>query len=202
MKLKIEKLRIPLSRIAAIVGLFFICSTNSYWETKNETISFLLFFLGIILVAVASLGRMWCSLYIAGYKDKELITNGPYSLCRNPLYFFSMVGVVGVGFSTETIIFPLIFLILFSIYYPFVIKSEERGLESSFGIAFEEYKQKVSSFFPRLSSFEEPAQYTVNPMVYRRHIFSALWFIWIVGILEVLEGLREIGFLGHLWLLY
>jgi hypothetical protein len=49
MKSKIEKIRIPLSRIAA----------------------------------VASLGRMWCSLYIAGSKDKELITNGPYSLCRN-----------------------------------------------------------------------------------------------------------------------
>jgi len=202
MKIKIEKLRIPLSRIAAIVGLFFICSTNSYWETANELISFVLFFLGVILVAVASLGRMWCSLYIAGYKDKELVTKGPYSLCRNPLYFFSMVGVLGVGFSTETFIFPLIFLILFSIYYPFVIKSEESKLESSFGVVFEEYKRNVPSFFPRFSSFEEPPQYTVNPLVYRRHIFSALWFIWIVGILEVIEGLREIGFLGHLWALY
>lgn len=202
MKIKIEKLRMPLSRIAATAGLFFICGTNSYWETKNEIISFLLFFLGVILVAVASLGRMWCSLYIAGYKDKELVTNGPYSLCRNPLYFFSMVGVVGVGFSTETFIFPLIFLILFSIYYPFVIRSEERRLEDSFGAAFEEYKRKVPSFFPCLSSLEEPDQYTVNPIVYRRHIFSALWFIWIVGILEVIEGLREIGVLSHLWTLY
>jgi len=202
MKSKIEKLRIPLSRVAVAVGLFFLCSTASYWETKNEMISSSLFFLGIILVAVAALGRMWCSLYIAGYKNKELITNGPYSLCRNPLYFFSMAGAVGVGFSTETFIFPLAFIILFSIYYPFVIKGEEKRLEHSFGVVFEEYKKKVPAFFPSLLSFEEPAQYTVNPIVYRQHIFSALWFIWIVGILEVVKGLREIGFLVNLWVLY
>jgi len=70
------------------------------------------------------------------------------------------------------------------------------------GGAFEEYKRRVPSFFPRFSSFEEPVQYTVNPKVYTRHIFSALWFVWIVGILEVIEGLREIGFLGHLWTIY
>ena len=202
MKFKIEKLRIPLSRISAGLLLYFLFTTKSYWETKNETISFFLFFWGVILVAVASLGRMWCSLYIAGYKDSKLITKGPYSLCRNPLYFFSLIGAVGVGFATETITFPLIFLILFSIYYPFVIKSEESRLKNSFGDIFEEYKRNVPSFFPRFSSFDEPTQYTVNPLVYRRHIFSALWFIWIVGILEVIEGLREIGFLGHLWILY
>lgn len=202
MKLASEQLRIPLSRIAAIVGLFVICSTNSYWDTTNELISSVYFCLGVILVAVASLGRMWCSVYIAGYKNNELVTCGPYSLCRNPLYLFSMVGVVGVGFSTETLVLPLCGLLLFAIYYPFVIKSEERRLESRFGVAFKEYKRKVPSFLPRLSSFEEPAQYTVNPIIYRRHMVSALWFVWLVGILEVIEGLKEAGVLGHLWTLY
>ena len=201
-KLKVEKLRIPLSRVGVAVGLFFLCSTTSYWETQNEIISFVLFFLGVTLVAVASLGRMWCSLYIAGYKDKKLITDGPYSLCRNPLYFFSMVGVLGVGFATETFGFPLIFLVLFSIYYPIVIKSEEKRLEHLFGPDFEEYKKKIPAFIPSRSFFTEPTQYTVNPVVYRRHIFSALWFVWIVGILEFIEGLREIGCLGSLWTIY
>jgi len=39
MKSKSEKYRIVLSRIAAAIGLFFLCSTQNYWETKNETIT-------------------------------------------------------------------------------------------------------------------------------------------------------------------
>jgi steroid 5-alpha reductase family enzyme len=165
-------------------------------------LTFLLFFIGIIFVAIASLGRMWCSLYIAGYKDNKLITKGPYSICRNPLYFFSMIGVVGIGCATETFTFPIAFIVLFAVYYPFVIKSEERRLKQHFGDEFEEYTKKVPSFFPRFSAFEEPENYVVNPIVYRKHIFSALWFIWIIGILEVIEGLQETGLFAHLFLFY
>jgi protein-S-isoprenylcysteine O-methyltransferase Ste14 len=44
------------------------------------------------LAAMIASHRLWCSLYISGYKNSQLITSGPYSLCRNPLYFFSFVG--------------------------------------------------------------------------------------------------------------
>ncbi len=202
MKFKFEEFRITLTRIAGAIVLFFFFSTQSYWETKNIIITYLLFFLGIILVAIASLGRMWCSLYIAGYKDSKLITEGPYSLCRNPLYFFSMIGVIGIGCATKTFTIPILFIILFSSYYRFVIKSEETRLKHLFGAVFEEYAKTVPAFFPSFSTFYEPDNYNVKPSVYRRHIFSALWFIWIVGIIEVIEGMKELGFLKALWSLY
>ena len=202
MPFNVEKYRILISRMAAVIVLFLIFTCKSGWETENEMITFLLFVVGIFLVGIASLGRMWCSLYIAGYKDEQLITKGPYSLCRNPLYFFSMIGVLGIGFCTETLTFPFVFAVLFSLYYPLVIKSEEKRLRSIFGHAFEQYTQEVPAFFPKLSSFEEPETYQVNPLVFRIHIFSALWFVWIAGILEVIEGLREIRVLDALWTLY
>jgi hypothetical protein len=161
-----------------------------------------LFCTGLIFVAIASLGRMWCSLYIAGYKDDKLVTEGPYSICRNPLYFFSMVGVIGIGCATETFAFPIVFILLFALYYPFVIKSEEKRLKQLFGVAFDEYTKRVPAFFPRFSTFSEPKEYLVKPAVYRNHIFSALWFVWLVGALEVIEGLREIGLLSSIWSLY
>ena len=202
MSFNVEKYRILISRIAAAIVLFFIFACESRWETENEIFTLILFVIGIVLVGIASLGRMWCSLYVAGYKDEQLITKGPYSLCRNPLYFFSMVGVLGIGFCTETLTFPIVFILLFSGYYPFVIKSEEKRLQSMFGSAFEKYTQKIPGFFPKVSTFEEPKTYQVNPVVYRIHIFSALWFVWSVGILEVIEGLREIGLLNALWSVY
>ncbi|MFZ5563563.1 MAG: methyltransferase family protein [Thermodesulfobacteriota bacterium] len=202
MTFNFEKYRMALSRISAAATLFFFFTTQSRWETENETLTFLLFLTGIILVAIASLGRMWCSLYIAGYKDSKLITQGPYSICRNPLYFFSLVGAVGVGFATETLTFPIIFILLFTAYYGFVIKSEEARLKTLFGSDFEEYAKKVPAFFPKFSTFTEPESYTVKPAVYRQHIFSALWFIWAVGILEVIEGLKDLGLLPSFWSVY
>lgn len=202
MLFNVEKYRILISRLAAVIVFFFIVAGKSRWEAENEVFTFILFVIGIALVGIGSLGRMWCSLYIAGYKDEQLITKGPYSLCRNPLYFFSMVGVLGIGFCTETLTFPILFIILFSCYYPFVIKSEEKRLLAIFGSEFEKYNQKIPAFFPNNSTFEEPETYVVNPLVYRIHIFSALWFVWIVGILEVIEGLREIGLFKALWRVY
>lgn len=199
---KHEKYRFILSRIAALVVLFFLFTTQSLWETKSEVLTFSLFFIGVILVGIASLGRMWCSLYIAGYKDDTLVTEGPYSICRNPLYLFSMIGLLGIGCATETLTFPIIFILLFAIYYPFVIKSEEKRLKQLFGDSFGQYTKRVPAFFPRFSSFSEPKNYLVKPSVYRKHIFSALWFVWLVGVLELIEGLREIGLLSALWSIY
>lgn len=202
MQFNYEKNRILLTRIAAALFLFLFFTGGSYWETKSEFLAALLFFTGAILVAIASLGRMWCSLYIAGYKDDRLVKTGPYSLCRNPLYFFSMIGAVGVGCATETLTFPILLLVIFASYYGFVIRSEEARLREQFGVEFEEYVKTVPSFFPRLTTFVEPESYMVKPIVFRNHMFSALWFIWAIGILEVFEAIKEIGILAPLWRLY
>ncbi|WP_419655920.1 nickel-cobalt-cadmium resistance protein [Desulfosarcina variabilis str. Montpellier] len=180
----------------------FPFTTQSLWETKNEVLTVFLFFIGMILVGIASLGRMWCSLYIAGYKDDKLVVQGPYSICRNPLYFFSMIGTLGIGFATETLTFPILFILMFALYYPFVIKSEEKRLKQLFGASFEQYTQSVPAFFPKFSNFSEPKDYLVKPSVYRKHIFSALWFVWIVGVLELIEGLREIGLFPSFWSIF
>ncbi len=199
---KFEQYRIIFSRIAAVAIIIFLFTTQSIWETKNETITFIMFLIGMILVGIASLGRMWCSLYIAGYKDDKLVTEGPYSICRNPLYFFSMIGLLGIGCATETFTFPIVFILLFALYYPFVINSEEKRLRLLFGESFDKYRKKISTFFPSFATFSEPKNYLVKPAVYRKHIFSALWFVWLVGVLEAIEGLREIGVLSSFWILY
>ena len=85
-----------------------ITVSSSAWEIKAPFFNTILFFIGIILVGIASLGRLWCSLYIAGYKTDNLVTEGPYSMCGNPLYFFSFIGALGIGFASETLLVPVI----------------------------------------------------------------------------------------------
>jgi protein-S-isoprenylcysteine O-methyltransferase Ste14 len=201
-KTKFERARILSTRIAVAIGFIVICFSTSHWDRTHHSVSVLLFLAGLVLVAIASLGRMWCSLYIAGYKDRKLVTDGPYSLCRNPLYFFSMLGALGIALATETFTFPLVVIVLFALYYPQIIKREETRLRQMFGTKFDEYTQRTPAFFPRTKSFSEPESYDVQPSVYRKHIFSALWFIWIVGILELHEGLIEAGLVTPLWSFY
>ena len=177
MKTRYEKLRLPLSRAASAVAVFFLLFTSSRWEGREPMVTTALFTLGMVLVAIGSLGRMWCSVYIAGYKDRTLIPQGPYSVCRNPLYFFSTFDARGVGCCTETIPFPLAFLALMIVYYPLVIRKEERRLREYFGRDFDEYAQRVPVYFPRFSLLTEPETYTMKPTAYRRHMFSALWFV-------------------------
>ena len=153
----------------------------------------------MFLVAIGSLGRMWCSVYIAGYKDRALIMLGPYSMTRNPLYFFSVVGALGVGFCTETFSFPLLFLAVMVLYYPLVVREEERRLRELFGSDFDDYARRVPAFLPDFTLFSEPETYVVKPVVYRRHMFSALWFVWIVGLIELAEGLKEMGWIPTSW---
>jgi protein-S-isoprenylcysteine O-methyltransferase Ste14 len=197
----VEKTRIPLTRVFAVILLTIIIFSFSAWE-RISFVSNLFFLIGCILVGIASLGRLWCSLYIGGYKNTTLVTSGPYSISRNPLYFFSMIGGAGVGLATETLLIPVFIVILFLVYYPGVIRSEERRLLSLHGGRFEAYHRNTPAFFPKLSLLQEPETYTVNPRIFKRNIFRALWFIWLVGILEIIEAFHETGILPTYFRIY
>jgi len=170
----------------AVLVLF----SQSYWEQKR-IISDTFFLIGVILVGIATVGRLWCLLYISGYKTETLITTGPYSACRNPLYFFSLLGGVGVGLASETLTIPLVILIGFALYYPFVIRAEEKKLHRLHEKDFESYMNSTPRFIPSFRGLKEPQEYVVRPRVFRKGLFDALWFVWLVGVLELVEALHE-----------
>jgi len=197
-----EKLRIRISQIFAGLLVVLICISSSLWEDKAPFVTTVLFLLGAVLVGIASLGRLWCSVYIAGYKTDHLVTQGPYSMCRNPLYFFSLLGALGVGLASETLLIPFVILIAFVGYYPLVIKSEEAELIRLHKSEFEIYLKEVPRFFPKISLLKEPEEYIVKPIVFKRHMFSAIWFIWFMGIIEIIEELHELKVLPTIFKIY
>jgi len=180
------------------VGLLFV---GSKWENK-PLIGTLLFFAACILVGIASLGRLWCALYISGYKDNTLVMAGPYSLCRNPLYFFSLLGAIGVALATKTLAIPLFALMLFSVYYPLVIRSEEMRLAAIHKEKFISYRQTTPAFIPKRSAFKEPDEYNVRPVIFRKNLMDAIWFIWLVGILDLISVLHQTDIIPVLFSVY
>ena len=197
----IEKIRIPLSRALVVFSCILLMVSRSGWEDIS-ILSNLFFLIGCILVGIGSLGRLWCSLYIAGYKNSRLITTGPYSISRNPLYFFSFIGAIGIGFTTETLLFVILAILFFGLCYPAVIHSEEQRLLDLHVEKYEAYCKETPAFFPRWSLLKEPDTYTVNPKIFKKNAFGALWFVWMVGIIEIIEGLHEAGILSAVIKLY
>ena len=196
-----KKRRILFTRVfAAALGVLLLFS-SSRWEAV-ELYSTIIFAVGAVMVGVATVGRLWCNLYICGRKSSELITVGPYSMCRNPLYFFSLIGAVGVGLTTETISIAVLLLIVFSIYYPFVIRSEEKHLAEMHGPRYQQYRQNTPSFVPSLRRFNEPDEYIVKAALFRKSLFDAMWFVWLIGILEIIEALHEAQILPVYFRLY
>lgn len=198
----IERLRIPLSRcyLAGVVGLIVV--SDSAWTARGPAVGTVLFCLGVFLAGLGAMGRLWCSLYIGGRKSKTLVTDGPYSLCRNPLYLFSLAGGLGVALSSETLAIPGMMALGFGVFYPLVIRAEERKLQGRHGAPFEQYLRRVPRFIPRLSGFHEPQQCTVNPVLFRKSLASALWFVWLVAAMEMVKLLHTLGVLPVWFSLY
>jgi protein-S-isoprenylcysteine O-methyltransferase Ste14 len=184
--------RLLVSRLFGVTILFMLAFGTSYW-TMDPMLDEVLFLAGVLLAVVGFCGRLWCHSYIAGRKKKVLVMEGPYSLCRHPLYFFSFVGGIGLGLCTETFSAALLFALAFAMYYPQAIRGEETFLSDNFP-EYEEYRQRVPLFFPSWSNFVE-GEGSVSVCAFRREIVAAGGFLLCIGIFEMVETLHHANIL-------
>lgn len=156
----------------ALIGIILFTRTT----IENELMKIVLDKAGLLLITLGALGRIWTYMYIAGYKITTLVQEGPYSTVRNPLFFFSFLGTVGIALATENIIFMVLIIMLFLIYYPFVILHEEEELKDIHKENFFKYAQNTPRFLPRFSRLTQPIKYEVNAKVFNRIFVSVIWF--------------------------
>jgi protein-S-isoprenylcysteine O-methyltransferase Ste14 len=151
--------------------------------------------LGYACLVVATFGRVWCLTYIGGYKRAQIITEGPYSVVRNPLYLFTLIGGAGFGLATEHLAAAVVMLGAFGVYYPFVVAKEERILEQLHGDAYREYTRRTPRWIPNFRRFTEPETWQVKPAFIRRSILSSMWFLWLYLAWIVIEQLHALAIL-------
>ena len=152
---------------------------------------------GYLLLICAALGRVWAYAYIGGRKNQRLCREGPYSLTRNPLYFFSFLGVCGAGLGLQSLLLFGTACIFFLGYYAWVIRAEERRLDAIFGSEFRRYCAEVPRFWPRLANPQCGEEITLSARLFTRTLGEVFWFLAAIVIIEVVE----IGKMGHWWLL-
>lgn len=107
--------------------------------------------LGILLVASGVLGSLLTVNQFNRIGDdpspnkptSAIITTGPYSISRNPLYLFVALVYLGIGFSLGSLWIIIMFIPLIYLVLRLAIIPEEQYLESKFGDQYLDYKAAV-----------------------------------------------------------
>lgn len=189
----IETLRKPASRMIAVI--FILVSLLTLPQAFGTVFGEVLVLCGYSLLIAAALGRVWCAIYISGRKDRELCQEGPYSLSRNPLYFFSLLGAVGFFAALANLAFAVAAAVVYLGYYRYVIRSEEQRLAQLFGTAYETYSQRTPRFFPAWRAPQGIDSYTIRPKIIERALKEVVWFLLVIVFAEALESIHEAGHL-------
>lgn len=188
-KSPIESWRIPLTLLLAPLWLLLLLATRPREFESNlyEIIEMG----GFFLVFVAVLGRLWCTVFIGGRKDRELCTTGPYSLSRNPLYFASFLGVVGVCLAAQNLMLTIATSIVFLTYYHLIMTKEEVRLEKLFGDEYRAWANSVPRFFPLLKRPVVQELVVVHTRVFTRSVTEVAWFLFAIIGVEIIENMRK-----------
>ncbi|HWP03639.1 MAG TPA: isoprenylcysteine carboxylmethyltransferase family protein [Gemmatimonadaceae bacterium] len=119
----------------------------------------------------------------------SLTTSGVYSVVRHPIYVGNFL--VGLGFALVPWVWwvPVIYTLLFCIYYERIMFAEEAFLRERFAEKFEEWAAHTPAVIPRFSQWRRPALAFSLRTVLRRE-YSA-WMAVVAGhfAIELLEHL-------------
>jgi len=193
-----ERYRRALSAVAAVACGAFVLVTHHSWP-EGSTLDISLDIGGVVLVLMGIGGRAWSTLYIGGRKNVELVNKGPFSMTRNPLYFFSFLGGLGICLEVGNVYVIGAYLVLFPLYYRFVIRSEEKRLAGLFGEAFERYRQVTPAFFPKIAIYDAGELSSYSPELVKRTIRDGSVFVLVLAAVIGIELLQGAGVLPVLW---
>lgn len=197
---RVQAVRRAVLGVALTVGIFLFAVTNSRYPSGG-TVHEMIEWVGIVLIVICILGRTWTSLYIGGRKIEQLVTIGPYSTTRNPLYFFSVLGAAGFGAQLGSIAVAIAFAVLTWLVFHVVIIQEERILADRYGAVFADYQRAVPRFFPNATLWHDEPTLVIRPPRVLRTFVDASVFLLSVPIAEIFEWLQDSGVLPVLFVL-
>jgi protein-S-isoprenylcysteine O-methyltransferase Ste14 len=73
----------------------------------------------------------------------HLVTSGPFSFTRNPIYLGNTMLTIGIGLVTESLWFLLFALCAAFATQKLAIEGEERHLEAKFGKKYRDYRARI-----------------------------------------------------------
>ena len=182
----------PRLRLTALLllGVLALVATTQR-TTVTGLAGLLLQLAGLACIACAALGRVWASVFIAGYKDAQLVRGGPYAALRHPLYSLSLLAMLGAGLTTRSVTLTAALLAAFAVIYARAAREEDRFLRSIHGDAFDRYAFEVNAFLPRWSAYSVPEAIEVRPRVLWKAFLDAGTLVGYWALLMLADALQR-----------
>ena len=103
----------------------------------------------VVITAIKSLDKQW-ALAARLVEDHQLITTGPYSRMRHPIYSAMFGLLIATGLVLSTWWALLAGGLIFYVGTIIRVRVEEKLLHQHFGQTFTDYRLRVPAFFPKL----------------------------------------------------
>jgi protein-S-isoprenylcysteine O-methyltransferase Ste14 len=188
--------------VAAIaIGIGVVMTSRPFWSEgslPHEAVERS----GFYLILIAIVGRTWCSMYIGGRKLAALVTDGPYSMSRNPLYVFSTIGAFGVGAQLGSLVLAAVCALVSLAIFRLVVSHEEQALAQHFPEEFQAYRARVPRFLPDPCLWQDADTLVVRPARVHRTFWDATLFLLAAAAMKGVEGIRDALPIGPLLYLY
>jgi protein-S-isoprenylcysteine O-methyltransferase Ste14 len=112
-----------------------------------QGIGLAVFLLGLALAVWARvyLGRNW-GMPMSQKDDPELVTTGPYSRVRHPIYSGIILGMIGTTIAIS--LYWLVAVVLLGAYFLYSAVVEERLMTRLFPDSYPQYKQSTKMLIP------------------------------------------------------
>lgn len=128
---------------------------------------------------------------VRGGSDKkvyaeQLVTEGVFNHCRNPLYVGNILMLVGVGILINSLIFICVFIPLFLFIYQAIVLAEENFLRNKFGQQFEAYCARVQRWlinFRNMSNTISSMYFNGKRWLIKEYNTQTVWLLGIIVIL-------------------
>lgn len=196
--MNVRKTRIMLLRLSAIPFIYIAIFVRPTWMTGSGY-EFLVELAGYAFLLAGLAVRMWSILYIGGKKSRELVTEGPYSLCRNPLYVGTFLLAVGAGLCFANLMMLAAILLVFVPAHLAAAVLEEGHLESLFPTEYPAYKRTVPGFMPLLKNYKGRKELVVPSRLIRRIMMDTIAVLLIPEVEDLLEVLHSKGLIPTHW---
>ena len=175
---KIARHRMLILRLSIVALIAITIYDNNifvpYSADISLNISLIFSVLGFFLVMLGGFGRIWASLYIEGFKTKTLVKEGPYSMVRNPLYFFSLMMFIGLCLAIKSVPISIALITIFALFHIPTILNEEKSLLDTHDESYREYYNSTPRLFPNILKYRKPKSTDIIEVKIER-INKRLW---------------------------
>ena len=172
---------VPLLLLALFLGAMYeYPEANASAGVKWEMFSLLVSFagLGIRILTIGYTPKNTSGRNTRSQVADTLNTSGIYSLVRNPLYLGNYLMALGFALFTALWWVPVIYSLVFWLYYERIIFAEESFLRDKFGEPYLAWAAEVPPFLPRLRGYQPaPLAFSLRNVLRREYNgFSTIIF--------------------------